>query len=88
MSSDIGKQSGPQSTAQAVPGAGKSRARRGFLLGAGAAAGAAGAAAIALGKASQAAAPEAAVAAAPKPAGGQGYHVTAHVRKYYDTTKV
>lgn len=87
MSSDIEKEKSPQSDAQAAPVTGLF-ARRGFLLGAGAAAGAAGAAAIALGKKPQAAAPEVAEPAAQEPARGRGYHVTDHVRKYYDTTKV
>lgn len=61
------------------------QARRGFLLGAGAA-GAAGAAVIAT-KGSLAASQPAAVP--DKHArGGGGYHVTDHVRHYYRTAKV
>ena len=68
---------------------GKGQRRRGFLLGAGAAAGAAGAAAVALGKRTAAVPVVAASDALQKdPMQGQGYQETAHVRKYYDTTKV
>lgn len=88
MSSDIERGNGRQSDAQALPVAGKAPARRGFLLGAGAVAGAAGAAAIALGKSPPVTQAQAAEPAARDPVQGQGYHVTAHVRKYYDTTKV
>lgn len=76
MSADIGKKAGGKP------------ARRGFLLGAGAAAGAAGAAALTLGKGPQVVASEVAAAATPEPVRGQGYHVTDHIRKYYETTKV
>lgn len=68
---------------------GKGQKRRGFLVGAGAAAGAAGAAALALRTRAEPVA--AAAASAPgqtDPVQGQGYHETAHIRKYYDTTKV
>jgi hypothetical protein len=68
---------------------GKGQRRRGFLMGAGAAAGAAGAAALALKTRTE---PVAGVAASgplqKDPVHGQGYHETAHIRKYYDTTKV
>ena len=60
--------------------------RRGFLLGAGAAAGAAGVAAVA-GK--QAGEPVAAKVVKPDTKGrGGGYHVTDHVRSYYRSTLV
>ena len=75
-------------SADIVKNAGGKPARRGFLLGAGAAAGAAGAAAFALGKGPQVVATEVAGAATPEPARGQGYHVTDHIRKYYETAKV
>jgi hypothetical protein len=88
MSSGIEKANEPKPDAQAVAVTGKSTARRGFLLGAGVAAGAAGAAAITLGKPAPVARVQAAEPAARGPVQGQGYHVTAHVRKYYDTTKV
>ncbi len=58
--------------------------RRGFLLGAGAAAGTG--AAVALGAARQA---EPAAPAKPDTKGrGGGYHVTEHVKQYYRTTLV
>lgn len=61
------------------------QARRGFLLGAGAA-GAAGAAVIATKGSLPAGQPTAAPAKHAR--GGGGYHVTDHVRHYYRTTKV
>lgn len=63
-----------------------SSARRNFLLGA--TVGAAGAvAAVVAGK--QGAAPLAGVAAASEPAAKvKGYRVTAHIQKYYETTKI
>lgn len=76
MSADIGKKAGGKP------------ARRGFLVGAGAAAGAAGAGALTLGKGPQAVTTEVAGAAAPEPVRGKGYHVTDHIRKYYETAKV
>ena len=64
--------------------------RRGFLLGAGTV-GAAGVAAVTLGSRSVRGPGE----GAPDPVRGEssskqgrGYHETAHIRKYYDTTKV
>jgi hypothetical protein len=89
MSSDIEKAKDLQADPQTVPvTATKARARRGFLLGAGAAAGVAGATAMALGRSAQVATPQAAEPVAQDDAPGKGYHVTAHIRKYYDTTKV
>jgi hypothetical protein len=55
--------------------------RRNFLLAAGA--GSAAAAAVVVGKGSQGA-PKKAEAVS----GSKGYHVTEHIRKYYNTTKV
>lgn len=89
MSSGIVKGRDQQADgSQAVAVVGKTPARRGFLLGAGAAAGAAGAAAIALRKSPQVAAQVAEPATKQEPEKGRGYHVTAHIQKYYDTTKV
>jgi hypothetical protein len=62
--------------------------RRGFLMGAGAAAGVAGAAALVAGRSPQAEPEVAAATSAQQAAGSRGYHVTEHVRKYYDTAKV
>lgn len=88
MSSDIQDPKGQQSERQAGTPAGGRGARRGFLLGAGAAVGAAGVAAATLRQPAAANAGEVAQAAPTEPASGQGYHLTAHIRKYYDTTKV
>jgi hypothetical protein len=71
--------------APAQPAAVRPR-RRGFLLGAGAAAGV-GAAALAVGRNAQPPV-EAAAPQDHKPVASRGYHVTDHVRKYYDTAKV
>ena len=86
MSKDIeaGKRPGQVT---AVPG--RTSTRRGFLAGAGAVAGVAGAAAVAL--KSRALPVTAEVVASEKPeapAQSRGYHETAHIRKYYETTKV
>lgn len=68
---------------------GNGKRRRGFLMGAGAVAGAAGAAALALKTRAEPVAGFAASGPLQKdPVQGQGYHETAHIRKYYDTTKV
>ena len=56
--------------------------RRNFLLAAGAG-GVAATAAVVAGKSSQGEPPKAEVVS-----GSKGYHVTEHIRKYYDTTKV
>jgi hypothetical protein len=56
--------------------------RRNFLLAAGAG-GVAGTAAVVVGKSSQGQPKKAEVLS-----GSKGYHVTEHVRKYYNTTKV
>jgi hypothetical protein len=61
--------------------------RRGFLLGAGAAS-AAGAAAVVAARAPGATAGPAVAAAALEEPKGRGYRLTAHVRKYYETTTV
>ena len=90
MSTGIEKEENRQAGSAIGADAGRKSSRRGFLVGAGAAAGVAGAAAIAL-KSGTApvVAGEAAVEAAQKaPVQGRGYHETAHIRKYYDTTKV
>lgn len=87
MSSEIVKGTEQQPGATQVV-AGKSPARRGFLLGAGAVAGAAGAAAIAMRKAPPVDAGQVAEPAQPESDKGRGYHITAHIQKYYDTTKV
>ncbi len=63
----------------------KRLARRGFLLGAGAA-GVAGVSAVAL---QSAGAPEPQAAQPSKhERGGGGYHASAHVQQYYRTTKI
>lgn len=88
MESDKGRITNPQSDA-ATPAGAKAPGRRGFLAGAGAAAGVAGAAVLAVKRGAAPAAEAVAADAAPaKPVGGLGYHETAHIRKYYDTTKV
>ena len=56
--------------------------RRNFLLAAGAG-GVAAAAAVVAGKSSQGQPKKTGVVS-----GSKGYHVTEHIRKYYDTTKV
>jgi hypothetical protein len=84
MSNEIDKVTGPvQGTAD-----GSKATRRGFLVGAGAAAGIAGAAAVALKTRTQPIADVAAPAPEQTPVSGRGYHETAHIRKYYETTKV
>lgn len=88
MSSDTQDPKDQQSQRQAGTPARGPGARRGFLLGAGAAVGAAGVAAATLRQPAVTSAGEVAQAAPKEPAGGQGYHLTAHIRKYYDTTKV
>ena len=60
--------------------------RRGLLLGSGVVA-AAGVAAAVGARTLQAAAPEA-VAASPKDAAGDGYRLSPHVLRYYETTRV
>ena len=62
--------------------------RRGFLVGAGAAAGMAGAAAATFRRPAEPAADVVAEQAQKDPVQGKGYHETPHIRKYYDTTKV
>ena len=62
--------------------------RRGFLVGAGAAAGMAGAAAATFRRPPDTAADVVAEQAQKDPVQGKGYHETPHIRKYYDTTKV
>ncbi|MCE9660936.1 MAG: formate dehydrogenase [Burkholderiales bacterium] len=57
--------------------------RRGLLLGAGAV----GAAAVAAGALHRGVIAEAAVAAVPAAAEGEGYRLTPHVLRYYETTK-
>ncbi|MEO6271190.1 MAG: formate dehydrogenase [Lautropia sp.] len=88
MSSDTQGPKGQRSERQAGTPAGGGGARRGFLLGAGAAVGAAGVAAATLRKPAATNAVEVAQAAPKESDGGQGYRLTAHIRKYYDTTKV
>jgi hypothetical protein len=76
----------PTSSSRADPSAAKSApvARRGLIAGVGVAAGAAVAAHLV---SRSGTAPEAAVPADAKAAEGQGYRLTAHVQRYYETTK-
>jgi hypothetical protein len=74
---------GRSQTASATPAG-----RRGFLVGAGAAAGMAGAAAATFRRPLGPVADVAAEQAQKDPVQGKGYHETPHIRKYYDTTKV
>ena len=85
MSNDIENGKRPR---QVTADAGSRATRRGFLVGAGAAAGVAGVAAVALKTRTQPVADVAAPAPDSAPAQGRGYHETAHIRKYYETTKV
>ncbi len=89
MTKEISKGSNQAQDVSAVPAGKATSRRRGFLVGVGVAAGAAGVAAVALGSRSQQAAGDALPQASRQaPVDGRGYQETAHVRKYYDTTKV
>ena len=72
-------------SASSAPSASQPVGRRRLLVGAGVA----GAAAVAAGVAHRAAvdAPVAAADAPKEAAGGEGYRLTPHVRRYYETTK-
>jgi hypothetical protein len=88
MTKDIEKANDLPAGIAAQAAAGPTARRRGFLVG-GAAAGVAGAAAIALKTGARPVAGEVAgQTPRAEPAQGRGYHETAHIRKYYDTTKV
>jgi len=89
MTSISEKRSNPDRGRETTAGEGKAPGRRGFLAGAGAVAGIAGAAAVALKSRGRPVADDVAPqAAGTDPGQGRGYHETAHIRKYYDTTKV
>jgi hypothetical protein len=102
MSNDIEKREGSftgeagdgairttEAAASVQADAGRRVGRRGFLAGAGVAgAGVAAAALAARPSPSQAPGNAASAKKDAPPEAGRGYHETAHVRKYYDTTKV
>jgi hypothetical protein len=76
----------PSTAPQTLPGGEQTPGRpgrRGLLLGAGAV----GAAAVAAGALHRGMIAEAGAAAAPVAAEGQGYRLTPHVLRYYETTK-
>jgi hypothetical protein len=77
-----------KSPGQVAPATGGKRSRRGFLIGAGAVAGVAGVAAVALKNGAQPVTEVAAPEPDKAPAQSRGYHETAHIRRYYETTKV